>query len=221
MAQKKFRKTKKFTKKGKKGKKTGALYRVASSYAPFPLIQFAKLTYVQEFTLNPSSSTPVYQIFRANSLYDPDYTGAGSQPMGFDQFTTLYNHYEVYGSRIELQIVPNGNNGYFGITIDDDATLTTSLTDAMTQRGTRWKAVPNSASSIIKVYNSYSQVKAFGKSSRGTDNQKAQYNANPGEQQFFMCWCAGVNNADPAQFSCIARVTYFAKFSELKTLAGS
>jgi len=33
---------------------------------------------------------------RLNSLYDPDYTYAGHQPMGFDQLATLYASYRVW-----------------------------------------------------------------------------------------------------------------------------
>jgi len=34
-------------------------------------------------------------IFRLNSLFDPDYTGGGHQPMGHDELATLYDNYQV------------------------------------------------------------------------------------------------------------------------------
>jgi hypothetical protein len=33
--------------------------------------------------------------FRTTAVYDPDYTGTGHQPYGFDQHSRLYNHYIV------------------------------------------------------------------------------------------------------------------------------
>jgi hypothetical protein len=35
------------------------------------------------------------QIYRANSMFDPDRTGVGHQPRGFDQLTPMYNRYRV------------------------------------------------------------------------------------------------------------------------------
>lgn len=34
--------------------------------------------------------------FRLNSLFDPNFTGTGHQPRGFDQISALYNRYRVY-----------------------------------------------------------------------------------------------------------------------------
>lgn len=41
-------------------------------------------------------------MFRANSLYDPDYTGAGHQPLGFDQWSAVYGYYYVRRARIKV-----------------------------------------------------------------------------------------------------------------------
>lgn len=46
------------------------------------------------------------QVFRANDLFDPDFTGTGHQPMGFDQLIQWYNHFCVVWAKITL-IVKN------------------------------------------------------------------------------------------------------------------
>jgi hypothetical protein len=39
---------------------------------------------------------------RLNSLHDPDYTGVGHQPYGYDQVTAIYQKYKVYSVTIEV-----------------------------------------------------------------------------------------------------------------------
>lgn len=42
------------------------------------------------------------RVFRGNSLFDPDYTGVGVQPYGYDQMCAIYNRYYVYASKITV-----------------------------------------------------------------------------------------------------------------------
>jgi len=54
--------------------------------------------YCSKHTLYTDASTGGYgaeQSYRLNSLYDPDVTGGGHQPYGFDQVFALYNRYRV------------------------------------------------------------------------------------------------------------------------------
>lgn len=39
-------------------------------------------------------------VFSANGMWDPDITAVGHQPVGFDQFMALYDHYTVLGAKI-------------------------------------------------------------------------------------------------------------------------
>lgn len=43
-----------------------------------------------------------FQELRANSLYDIDLTGTGHQPTGFDQYSLLFNNYQVKASKISV-----------------------------------------------------------------------------------------------------------------------
>lgn len=45
------------------------------------------------------------QLFRANGLYDPDYTGAGHQPPQFDTFANVFDNYRVIGGKMKVTFV--------------------------------------------------------------------------------------------------------------------
>lgn len=51
----------------------------------------------------------VSHIYRANSIYDPDQTGTGHQPMGHDLYAGLYEHYSVVRSAIKCTFYMDGN----------------------------------------------------------------------------------------------------------------
>jgi len=68
----------------------------------FPSTKTVALRYVDNFSLNPSSSTAAVHVFRANSLYDPDLTSTGHQPMFFDNYGALYSKYRVNYANISF-----------------------------------------------------------------------------------------------------------------------
>lgn len=76
---------------------------------PFPPIMHRKLAYSQVVRLTSGSGglSGTSQVFRANSLYDPDLTGTGHQPYGFDQLcsaTGPYSRYKVCGAVITARV---------------------------------------------------------------------------------------------------------------------
>ncbi len=60
-----------------------------------------KLVYAESVTLVSASASGTY-TFLGNDLYDPNFSGTGHQPRGFDQYSALYNRFRVLGSKIEI-----------------------------------------------------------------------------------------------------------------------
>lgn len=48
----------------------------------------------------PAASTGVIQQFRLNSLYDPDYTGVGTNALGYTALTGVYGLFRVVRTRV-------------------------------------------------------------------------------------------------------------------------
>jgi hypothetical protein len=59
------------------------------------------LKYTQDFQM-VGSSNPAAQVFRMNSLFDPDKTGVGHQPSYFDALQSIYSRYCVMGAQARL-----------------------------------------------------------------------------------------------------------------------
>ncbi len=63
-------------------------------------------------------------VFSANGCYDPNITGTGHQPMGFDQMMTIYDHYTVLNAFCRLQVWNTHGTQVckVGLMVDGDAT---------------------------------------------------------------------------------------------------
>jgi hypothetical protein len=77
-------------------------------FTPLPAQLRAKLKYVS-YVLLSSGVTPGLNVYSANGLYDPDITGTGHQPRGFDQLIALYDHYVVMKSKCVVEFM--GSSG--------------------------------------------------------------------------------------------------------------
>lgn len=71
---------------------------------------------VQTLTESASGIGADY-VFRLNSLYDPNSTGVGSQPVGYDEWSTLFLRSVVYKGQFTLEFVNGGTSalevGYY------------------------------------------------------------------------------------------------------------
>lgn len=69
----------------------------------FPDSYSTVLRYADTIVINPGATIGQY-TFRGNSLFDPDYTGTGHQPMYFDQLAAIYGKYRVYSCTFHVSV---------------------------------------------------------------------------------------------------------------------
>lgn len=74
-------------------RKGNKMVNVNRALRPFAQRYITKLKFAQVQFL--SGAGPGAWRYRLNSLFDPDFSGIGHQPYGFDQLTPLYNRYRV------------------------------------------------------------------------------------------------------------------------------
>jgi hypothetical protein len=212
----------------KKYKRKAMVTKPAQSLAvagprPYPAYYRCKLTYATFLNLDPTiSTTGTTWYFSANSLFDPDVSGTGHQPLGFDQLAAVYNKYRVLKSHIECIFAATGNQSTGCAQASIRTTRGTSLQ-------TNWETIreqPNCRSTLITpAYNPKLIVGWNSKylSKNQQDDLQAQTGSNPVNNEYFavsVMW-QGDPNVDPAVIRVQVKIVYDAMFTELEELGGS
>lgn len=201
----------------------------------FPNSKLVKLRYVEHFTLDYVASIPEYR-FRANSIFDPNLTGTGHQPMGRDQWAELYSRYIVIGSKATVTYVPtvaaNQTPAYFGMKVMTDAapiastygTVDELLEDKKTGRfvtiGGTYNTAPNP--STLQVTRRFSAKKTFALTNPLDDPDiGASQSSNPAKQAYFVCWQASIAGNDPPEMNFKICIDYITLMREPYPIVGS
>jgi len=82
----------------------------------FPDRLYTKLVYREQLSFSQLTGLLGENVYRGNSAFDPDQTGAGGQPMAYDNYAGLYQYYTVLASGIEV-IADVNNTGVRNVTI--------------------------------------------------------------------------------------------------------
>lgn len=201
----------------------------------FPSRKLVRLRYAQNVNLTPSGTgTPAHYTFSANGMYDPDISGAGHQPMGFDQWMAIYDHYTVLGSKITVRFIPTTPSNFapvgFGCMLTDDATFPYTDLDAIIEsraggRSYRLAAPSNSAVSRgLMVGRSFSAKRHLGRPTVvGEEELKGDASSNPSEQTMYQVWAVNPTSAgnQPPTCAFMVIIEYIAMLTERRELGQS
>ena len=191
---------------------------------PFPMRYKARLRYHEQVGINPGLASMAYHLFRANSPYDPNYTGTGHQPRAFDQLMANYDHFYVTRSKIRV-VGANGTNSakWFAIQLADDNNINSQINDIIEQRNSAWTvlAEQNAGGMTKTLVKYYTPGKFLGR--KATDSQlKGTAASNPEETAFFAVCCQEYDaggDAENVYFQVI--IDYDVVFCEPKRLTQS
>ncbi len=84
-----------------------------NNLTPFAVRRNQKLMYTQNGVLT-SGAAGVFGAeadFRINGMFDPDFTGVGHQPYGFDQLALIYKKYKVNGVLFDITFTDPSTDG--------------------------------------------------------------------------------------------------------------
>lgn len=96
----------------------------------FPQSMKVAMTYTDFITITTSAGLSNSHIFNLNSIFDPDRTGVGHQPLGRDEWGFMYGKYLVDGALVEVRTGQTTTaNCMWSLVGSID--ITTSITDAV------------------------------------------------------------------------------------------
>jgi len=173
----------------------------------------------------PGTGAATGYVFSANGMFDPDITGTGHQPMGFDTMMSFYDQYTVVKAAITVTPVPM-KPMRFGVYIADDFTPQTDARKLMENGlvNTRMYGGLTSASTANVVFAGTSITLDVGKYF-GRQNHREMMEddrlfgtaaANPLEQVYFIigCWQTDADGTTAAACAFDVLIEYDVLFWE-------
>lgn len=199
------------------------------SYPPVLNVKHrSKLLYNETRNITPSGSVATAYVYTANGLYDPNITGPGHQPMGFDQLMLLYEHYTVTAAKITVSFVnaSTTESGWVGIGLFPDSTVTTStqtlIENGLLKRAPISPGLSNPKSQVSLTYQcNISKLNGRIGSIVGDSLYRGDNAANPTEQTYFHVFAFNTVTVSAMSVDFDVLIEYDAVFTEPRKLAQS
>lgn len=177
------------------------------------------LRYYQAVTLaDPITGAASTNLFRANSLYDPDFSGAGHQPMGYDQYIEMYSDILVKKSRITVTHLNSVTSGtVFGVTLSPSSSSLTIPGDYIEQQSCAYAYTNASLTTLNQSVVASFDAKRFFDVKDPSDDPDLHHGAgtNPASVAFFHVFVGGfTSTADAAASAVNVLIEYDVEFSE-------
>lgn len=194
----------------------------------FPKSKLVKLRYVEQISLDPGLGGFSVSEWRANSVFDPNLSGTGHQPMGFDQWSEIYERYTVVGSKINVQYAPIAVSsvapGFFGVSLYNLSGQLTSVyagnVDAIMESKlsgytSTMAGNANSTAIVTSLTRRFSAKKFFGKANVLDDPDLGAVNTNnPANSAYFGVWYASSGGNDPGIANFKVMIDYIVLWHE-------
>lgn len=200
------RKTKKKMTKKTYKKSTKSFLSKFNSQVGFPKTTYVKMRYADSHEFSPAVPGVLNTwIFRANSIWDPDQTFVGHQPLGRDQWVPFYEKYVVYRADCTVNFSVRTNNSEpaaIGVYLSSDALITAPNICVLQEQGKSNIQIispttnGNAFTTNRRIKMTYNAKKWHNITNvKDAENLEADMGTNPTDETFFVVF---YSNADPA-----------------------
>lgn len=209
-----------FKKKRVYKKRRGKRINPYSSNIGLPLRKTVKLIYCEQFVVSPvTAGLAATQRMLINSMFDPNSTGTGHQPLGFDQWALHYSEYLVKGAKITTtftNVTPGNSPIRIGHTYQPGTSLDHDLTDRLERQ--RWqhnKILLGAIDSKASITSYFSTKKFFAvKDLRDEHQMTALITGSPTLPAYCIIWAqeASGTGAFVEDLLCEVKIEFIAEF---------
>jgi hypothetical protein len=197
--------------------------QTSSSLGGTPNIARMTLVYTSTKAITAAAGAVQDQVYTGNGCFDPDITGAGSQPANYDDWSTLYGRYRVRGSRLTYGVVSNGATTGTGVfyTALCARHVTTAITtpsgfdSAVSMPFSQWHPVGTSVGPIPMYTAAYSTAQVLGykdSAIEDDDTLQALTSANPNHQWYWHILIRVSDDSSTGSGTFLVRIEYDVEF---------
>ena len=195
--------------------------------APVPNTALVKLKYVTPVQLTGTAGATGEYVFRCGSIFDPDYTGVGHQPIGHDQWIVFYKNYIVVSAKMTAQFAAMGTVTTACVYVDlrDDPGSISTLTTAVEQPSNTYRHLShsdggNATCTLVKYYNLRKRLGIKDASSVQAD-WGGDVGNNPSKNQHFFVGCASADGSATVEVRVMVTIEYNVLFTNSRGLPAS
>lgn len=105
------------------------------------------------------STSSFNHIYRMTSIFDPDFTGVGSQPYQRDTYASLYNYYTVIKCHYEILVYNGSSSAYVANGVAPVGGGSNRLLQATIRRATNAGEIGGSTNTKLLIEQKYNETK--------------------------------------------------------------
>lgn len=198
---------------------------ISKSAGNFTARMYAVLTYSEHGqTVSSAGGAAGVRVYSLNNLFDPDVTGVGHQPVGFDQIMALYENYLVMNCKYKVSCLnTSASEMIFGCSATDAVGTQTDCRVYLENGMTNWRIIPkntNPNTAELAGYVNLPKLHGIPESSYKDDSDYiGSQTAGPIDQGYLHVWVVPADNSSSVSAIITVTLEYECQFKGGKLTA--
>lgn len=186
----------------------------------FPNSIITKLRYTDMYSFASTSGGVSKAVWRANGIFDPDYTNVGHQPMYRDTYAGIYDYYTVLGSKITAVYCSESATvgALCGLIGQDSPTLSSTVTTLSENNNAITCLAGSVNAGPVSLSLTYSPEEQLGSTVKDDNSTMTAVGSDPsgGEGQYYYgVWFVPANGTETMKCTIRIHIEYTVKFTYL------
>lgn len=200
------------------------------AFSTFPAMLKCKMRYTDIATLTSVSGSFATRVYRINSPYDPDKTGAGHQPRYYDTLlgasasTAPYNKYAIYKAKILVRASSGTTSTSTGTVavMPYVVGIPTTMDEMLESPGTSSRVINTlgAGDRCVAALGNYVDIAKFLNIDPSGEDNLGAYNGNPNvAPEWLVAFADDLGNSSAVKIR--VTITYYAMLTHLNQVAES